>query len=146
MTQTIDDSTFALILRFAGFNQEISFNTDEFFAKQLEEIEAHVNQYQPEEQGERILRWIEQYASEYRKIWNQDIVAKKVSDHQCPDCPLQDDNTHGHCQIHDQWVELLQKYVANEISSQEYVEKALSLLTTHKEDLRIKLSALPLQQ
>ena len=146
MIQTIDDSVFSLILRFAGFNQKLSFHADEFFAKQLEEIEAHISQYQPEEQGEHALRWIEQYASEYRKTWNKEIVAKEVSGHQCPDCPLQDDNTHEHCQIHDQWVELLQKYVANEISSQEYVEKALLLLTTHKEDLRIKFSALSLQQ
>ena len=146
MTQTIDDSTFALILRFAGFNQKLSFHDDEFYKNQLEEIEAHVNQYQPEERGERALRWIEQYASEYRKSWNKEIVSKEVSDHKCLDCPLQNGNTDEHCQIHDQWIELLQKYVANEISSQEYVENALSLLTTHKEDLRIKLSALPLQQ
>lgn len=33
MAQTIDDSVFALILRFAGFNQKLSFHTDEFFEK-----------------------------------------------------------------------------------------------------------------
>ncbi len=146
MTQTIDDSVFALIMRFAGFNQELSFHPDEFFKKQLAEIATHVNQYQPEEQGEHALRWIEQYASEYRKSWNKEIVAKEVSDYQCPDCPLQDDDSHEHCQIHDQWTKLLQKYVANEINSQEYVENTLALLATHKEDLRIKLSALPLEQ
>lgn len=112
----------------------------------MQEIKAHIDQYLPEEQESRAIKWIEQYASEYRRAWNKEIVAKEVSDHQCSDCPLQDDNTHEHCQIHDQWMGLLQKYVANEINSQEYVENALSLLTTYKEDLRIKLSALPLQQ
>ena len=146
MTQTVDDSVFALILRFAGFDQELSFRADEFFKVQLQEIKAHIDQYQPEEQESRAIKWIEQYASEYRKAWNKDIVAEEVSEHKCPDCPLQDDNASGHCQIHDQWIELLQKYAADEIDSQEYVENALSLLATHKEGLRIKLSDLTLQQ
>ncbi len=143
-TQTVDNSVFALILRFAGFNQELSFRADEFFKVQLQEIRAHIDQYQPEEQESRAIRWIEQYASEYRKAWNKKIVTNEASDHKCPDCPLQDDNTSGHCQIHDQWIELLQKYAADEIDSQEYVVNALSLLAVHKEDLRIKLSNLPL--
>jgi len=146
MTQTIDDSVFALILRFAGFNQELSLHSGEFFKKQLQEINTHINQYQPEERGSRAIQWIEQYASEYRKAWNKEIVAKEVLDHKCPDCPLQDDNTLGHCQIHDQWLELLQRYVGGEINSEEYVDNALSLLATHKEDLRIKLNALPQEQ
>ena len=144
MTQTVDNSVFALILRFAGFNQELSFRADEFFKVQLQEIKAHIDQYQPEEQESRAIRWIEQYASEYRKAWNKKIVTEEVSDHKCPDCPLQDDDTSGHCQIHDQWIELLQKYAADEIDSQEYVENALSLLAAYKEELRIKLSDLPL--
>jgi len=146
MTQTIDDSVFALILRFAGFKQELSFSSDEFFKKQLQEIKTHVSQYPSEERGSRALQWIEKYASEYRKAWNKEIVTKEVLAHKCLDCPLQGDNASGHCQIHDQWLELLQRYVADEINSEEYVETALSLLAAHKEDLRIKLSALPLEQ
>ena len=79
MSQTIDDSVFALILRFAGFNQELSLHNDEFFKKQIEEIEAHVDQYQPEERGLRAIKWIEQYASEYRKIWNREMISKQKS-------------------------------------------------------------------
>lgn len=146
MTQRIDDSVFALILRFAGFNHTLSLHSDEFFAKQLEEIKAHISQYPQEERGERALRWIEQYASEYRKAWNKEIVTKEAQAHKCPDCPLRGDSASEHCQIHDQWLELLQEYVADEINSQEYVEKALSLLSAHKEELRIKLSSLPLEQ
>ncbi|MDX2494087.1 MAG: hypothetical protein QNK27_03910 [Desulfuromusa sp.] len=146
MTQTIDDSVFALILRFAGFKQELSFHTDDFLKKQLQEIEAHINQYPPEERRSHALRWIEQYASEYRKSWNKEVVTKKVLDHKCADCPLDNGDAIEHCEIHDQWLALLQKYAADEINSQEYVENALALLATHKEDLRIKLSALPLEQ
>ena len=145
MSQTIDDSVFALILRFAGFNQELSLHRDEFFKKQIEEIEAHVDQYQPEERGLRAIKWIEQYASEYRKTWNREMISKEVLEHKCPDCPLQNKNSAGHCEIHDQWMELLQKYAADEINSQEYVKNTLSLLATYKEDLKVKLSALPLQ-
>ena len=145
MSQTIDDSVFALILRFAGFNQALSLHNDEFFKKQIEEIEAHVDQYLPEERGPRAIKWIEQYASEYRKNWNREIISKEVLEHKCPDCPLQNENRSGHCEIHDQWMELLQKYAADEINSQEYVKNTLSLLATYKEDLKVKLSALPLQ-
>ena len=145
MTQTIDDSVFALILRFAGFDQELSLHPEVFFIKQLQEIEAYVARFQPEERGLRAIKWIEQYASEYRKTWNKEVVSKEVLEHKCPDCPLQSENVSGHCEIHDQWMELLQKYVADEISSQEYIENTLSLLAAHKEDLRVKLSALALQ-
>jgi hypothetical protein len=142
--QTVDDSLFALILRFAGFNQELSFHPDEFFKKQLQEIKTYVGQFQPEEQGSQAIKWVEQYAGEYRKNWNKEIVAKNVLKHQCSDCPLKSETGTRHCEIHDQWMELLQKYVADEIDSREYVENALSLLAEHKEDLRVKLSNLVL--
>ena len=144
MTQTVDDSLFALILRFAGFNQELSFHPDEFCKKQLQEIETYIEQFQPEERGLQAIKWIERYASEYRKNWNKEVISKEVSEHKCPDCPLQNGADSGHCEIHDQWVELLHKYVADEIDSREYVKNALALLATHKEDLRVKLSTLAL--
>ena len=108
MTQTVDDSLFALILRFAGFNQELSFHPDEFCKKQLQEIETYIEQFQPEERGLQAIKWIERYASEYRKNWNKEVISKEVSEHKCPDCPLQNGTDSGHCEIHDQWVELLQ--------------------------------------
>jgi hypothetical protein len=142
MTQTIDDSLFALILRFTGFNQELSFHPDEFFKKQLQEIETYIGQFQPEERGLQAIKWIEKYASEYRKNWNKEIISREVLEHKCPDCPLQGESATGHCEIHDQWMELLQKYVTDEIDSREYVKNSLLLLSAHKEDLRIKLSSL----
>jgi transketolase len=138
--QTIDDSLFALILRFAGFNQELSFNPDEFLKKQLQEIKTYVDQFRPEERGIQAIEWVEQYASEYRKNWNNEIVTREALAHKCPDCPLKNKTATSHCEIHTQWVELLQKYTADEISSREYVENALALLAEHKEDLRVKLS------
>lgn len=144
MDQIVDDSVFSLILRFAGFNQKVSFHDEDFLKKQHHEIEAYVNQYPPEERREHILKWIEQYARDYRNAWRKEIVTKEVSDYRCPDCPLCNDNSHKHCVIHDQWVELLQRYVAGEINSQKYVDEVLTLLDHHKEELKNKLSTLSL--
>ena len=145
MSQKNDDPCFSLFLRFAGFNRELSSHDEEFFEKQLQEVKAHVDQYQPKERGARAIQWIEQYAKNYRDRWNKEIIAREASDHRCSDCPLCGDNTHKHCEIHDQWLKLLQQYIANEINSQEYIENTLILLATHKEDLRVKLSSLSLQ-
>jgi len=145
MIFTIDDSMFALILRFVGFNQEISFQNDEFLKKQMKEIKEHISQFPPDEQGLRAIEWIEQYAGEYRKTWDKVIVTKKFSDHRCPDCPLCDDSVLDYCQIHNQWLELLQKYVTEDIDSHEYVLNTLKLLADHKEHLKVKLSMLSLQ-
>ncbi|SDZ73773.1 hypothetical protein SAMN05660420_00027 [Desulfuromusa kysingii] len=144
MSPKIDDSCFSLFLRFAGFTQELSSHDDEFCKKQLEEIRAHIAQYQPEERGKRALQWIEQYARGYRDRWNKKIIAAEASNHRCLDCPLCDDKTQDHCAIHDQWLELLQKYIANEVNTQEYTKKTLELLTAHKEDLKVKVSELSL--
>ena len=145
MSQTIDDTVFSLILRFAGYNQELSFHDEEFFKKQLQEIKVHVDQYPLEERGEHTLKWIEQHATRYRNTWNKKIISQEVSTHRCKDCPLCDNDSHGQCEIHDQWVGLLQKYVASEINSRKYIEELLTLLVSHKEDLKIKLSHLSMK-
>jgi hypothetical protein len=38
------------------------------------------------------------------------------------------------------WLELLRQFTADEVDSKQYVERSLSLLSRHKEDLRFKLS------
>ncbi|WP_321392901.1 hypothetical protein [uncultured Desulfuromusa sp.] len=145
MNQKIEDPLFALFLRFAGFSQELSSHDEEFLKKQLEEIKAYVDRYPPEEHGIRTIEWIEQYAKSYRDRWNKEIIAREASDHRCEDCPLCHDNSHQHCEIHDQWLKLLQHYIANKMTSQDYIEKTLTLLAAHKEDLKVKLSDLSLQ-
>ncbi len=145
MDKPIDDAVFALILRFAGFDHKLSFNDDEFLREQLKEINAHIDQFPPAERREQTLRWIEKYASGYRDAWNKEVVAREVSEHRCPDCPLCDGDDHEHCEIHDQWLVLLQKYIAHEVNSQEYIGETLTLLSSHKEDLKIKLSTLSSQ-
>jgi len=139
---TINDSMFALMLRFVGHKKEISFSDQDFIKKQLKEIEAHINDFPEEERGHQALEWIERYAAEYRKDWEKDIIGKEVSDRRCLDCPLAETDSGGHCEIHEQWLELLEQYVTDKINSKKYVENGLKLLADHKENLRIKLSSL----
>jgi len=127
-----------LILRFAGRKQEIAFSDQEFIQKQLKTIQKHIEKYPPEEQGSRALEWIAMRACNYRKMWEKESVTKEVSSHRCPDCPLSDPGTMGHCQIHDQWLGLLQQYVANDINSKTYIESSLEILAQNKEHLMIR--------
>jgi hypothetical protein len=139
---TIDDPMFALILRFGGHNQAITFYNHDFIQKQLETIQEHIKKYPSKEKGLRTIEWIEKYAREYRKRWEKGIINKEISKQRCADCPLSEINTSEHCQIHEQWMALLQQYAADEINSKKYIENTLKLFTQHKEDLRIKLSML----
>ncbi|MDH3974451.1 MAG: hypothetical protein OEV42_09255 [Deltaproteobacteria bacterium] len=137
---TINDSMFALMLRFIDHKKEIAFSDHDFIQKQLREIEGHINNYPVEERGERAIEWIEKHAANYRKRWENDIIGKEVSNKRCPDCPLAETNGGGHCEIHEQWLELLDQYVTDKINSRKYVENGLKLLADHKEDLKIKRS------
>lgn len=139
---TINDPIFALILRFVGRNQKITFRDDEFTQKQLKAIQAHIDQFPAGEEELHALEWIEAHAREYRKRWEKEILGKEFLQQRCPDCPLVTVDDAGHCQIHEDWFKLLQQYAADEISSTEYVESALALLARHKKDLKNKLSAL----
>jgi len=135
---TINDSMLTLILRFAGRKQDIAFSDKEFMQKQLKAIQAYVEKYTPEERKKRSMEWIITQARQYRKTWEKESITREVSSHRCPDCPLSDPGTDEHCQIHDQWVELLHHYMTREMHSREYIESSLELLAQNKEHLKIK--------
>lgn len=139
---TINDPMFALILRFVGRNSKVTFHDNEFIRKELEAIQAHIEQFPPEEREWRALEWIEAHAYEYRKAWEKETIGKEFSRQRCPDCPLAVMDDSEYCEIHEEWLNLLRQYAADEISSKEYVENALKLITRHKENLKIKLSLL----
>ena len=135
---TINDSMLTLILRFAGRKQDIAFSSQDFIQKQIKAIQAYVEQYPPEERKMRSIEWIATRARQYRKTWEKESLSREVSSHRCPDCPLSDPGSDEHCQIHDQWVELLHQYMADEMNSREYIESSLELLAQNKEHLKIK--------
>ncbi len=138
----LDDSMFALLLRFVGREQAVEFCDSEFLQKQLDAIHTHVEMFPPEERQPRALEWIERYSRKYRRRWERGVIHKEAIAERCPDCPMSDRGPSQNCQIHQRWLELLQQYVADEVDSKEYVARALALLARHKEDLKIKLSSL----
>jgi hypothetical protein len=134
---TIDDPLLALILRFVGRSQQVTFRDDEFLREQLKEIREHIRGAPPEEQQARAFEWIENHAREYRGQWAQGIVDERFSGERCSDCPLAGSELAGKCLIHEQWLELLRRYIADEISARAYAEHALALLARHKENLKL---------
>jgi hypothetical protein len=133
---------FALLLRFVGRNSKVTFHDNEFIKKELQAIQAHIEQFSPPERERRALEWIEAHASEYRKAWEKETIGREFSCQRCPDCPLAVMDDSEHCEVHEEWLNFLRQYASDEISSKEYVENALKLITRHKENLRIKLSLL----
>jgi len=138
----IQDTMFALILRFIGRREEVQLCNQEFIQKQFKTIKNYIAKYPPEEQEMRAIEWIEMYARKYRKTWEKESAAQEVSESRCEDCPLAKPEVLGHCDIHDQWLDLLQHYTAEDMTSKEYIENTLRLLGKHKEDLKVKLSQL----
>jgi hypothetical protein len=137
---TINDSMLALILRFVGRGQGLTFCDDEFIEKQLDAIQAHINTFPWEERQQRAIEWIEKNAAEYRKTWEKDIIDNAFSGERCPDCPLAETDNNEHCQVHDEWLKLLEQYAADRINSKQYVKDGLALLARHKDNLRIKVN------
>ncbi len=135
---TINDSMLTLILRFAGRKQDIAFANQDFIRRQVKAIQTYVEQYPAEERKKRSMEWIVTQARQYRKAWERESITREVSSHRCPDCPLSDPGSDAHCQIHNQWVGLLHHYMANEMSSREYIESSLELLAQNKGHLKIK--------
>lgn len=135
----IDDPTLALILRFVGRVPEIAFRDDEFLKRQRREIREHVRGFPAEERRARACEWIEAHAEEYRNRWTLEILDGVLAGQRCPDCPLVAAGSTDNCRIHDEWLDLLHRYVADEISARVYVESSLELLAEHKEQLEVKL-------
>lgn len=138
LNPSINDSLLALIIRFIDSEKDINFCTNEFIQKQIENIQSYIAQFPAEEKNYRALVWIEQYAKTYRKQWENEIITRELRYQRCSDCPLMDISDNP-CQIHQEWLNLLQRYIQEEINSRQYVEQTLSLLEKHKQVLKIRI-------
>lgn len=138
----LDDSMFALLLRFVGRKRTIEFCDNDFLQKQLDAIHTYAEMFPPEERQPRAMEWIERYSRKYRSRWEKGVINKEAATERCPDCPMSDKGASKNCQIHQRWLELLQQYEADELDSKQYVANALALLARHKDNLKIKLSEL----
>lgn len=133
----VDDPMLALIARFRGDAQKLEISDAEFLLRQISAIEDYTAQFPSSERNARAMEWIATHARQYRRQWQKIAVAKTLGKTRCPDCPLAGERRSAHCEIHAFWLKLLQHYIADELSSQEYVESTLKLLDRYKNRLRI---------
>jgi hypothetical protein len=139
-TLVLDDPMLALLTRFACGDQQLDLAYEDFMLDQIAAIQRYVAPFPAEQRNRRALEWIEQHADRYRQAWQKTAVSAKAARTRCPDCALADEGVTANCPIHNRWLDLLNRYVADELSSKRYVEDALRLLTDHKR--RLKVSAL----
>ncbi|TVR59651.1 MAG: hypothetical protein EA420_15490 [Candidatus Competibacteraceae bacterium] len=136
----VDDPMLALITRFRGEDaQNLEISDEEFLLRQIAIVKNHVRQFPDSERSARAMEWIATHARQYRRQWQRHAVAKTLIKVRCPDCPLAGEQRSS-CEIHAFWLKLLQHYIADELSSQEYVESALKLLDQYKNRLKIGLA------
>ncbi len=136
----INDALLALIVRFVGGNYDIHLCDNAFIQQQMNDIQAHINQFPIEEQNYQALVWIERYAKTYRERWEGEMIASELQRKRCEDCPLTNKSEYA-CQIHQAWLDLLQQYIQERISSQKYIEDTLQLLDEHKRVLKLRVGA-----
>lgn len=133
----VDDPTLALITRFMCGAQNAEVSDAEFLLQQITAIEHYVGQFPDSERNVRAKEWIAANAQQYRRQWQKHAVARTLVKARCPDCPLAGKNSSAHCEIHTFWLKLLQHYIADEMSTQEYVENTLKLLDGYKNQLKV---------
>ncbi len=138
----VDDPLLALILRFVINTDGASSANEEFLKRQLKAIKRYLTQFPTEEQGPKVMQWIERHAERYRDDWQRRSISKNTVYLRCDDCPLAVLDAAEHCEIHEQWLYLLRQYTAGQIGSTNYVENALDLLRDHKEELKLRLAKL----
>lgn len=136
----VDDPTLALITRFVGDAEQLDVSDAEFLLRQVADIERYIGQFPHDQREARALEWIAAHAQAYRRQWQKAAVAQTLSKARCPDCPLTGKHHSSYCEIHAFWLKLLQQYVADEMSSQEYVENTLKLLDGYKNQLKVGLA------
>jgi hypothetical protein len=127
----IDDPMLALIARFAGCCDHMDASEEDFLRRQCDQIRGYVERYPADQRQQRALEWIFGNAESYRQKWRQQLVTEAASASRCPDCPLERRGDTSICEIHERWLDLLNRYLSGETSSQVYVEDTLNLLRQH---------------
>ena len=134
----IDDPMLALIARFVvGDIDNLSISDENFLQHQVDEIRSYIENAPGKQQQQLALTWIKEHAKQYRQEWQRKTFSKIVLDQKCADCPLIHDSSKSFCVIHSRWTVLLNECIADEISSDKYVEETLNLLNQHKTNLKI---------
>jgi len=128
----------ALIARFVVKDiDKISVSDEKYLQHQVAEIRSHIENSPGEQQQQLALAWIKEHAKQYRQEWQRKTFSTIALNKRCTDCPLVKDDSDSSCFIHSRWVVLLKEYIADEISSDTYVEETLNLLNQNKSNLKI---------
>jgi hypothetical protein len=136
----VDDPLLALILRFVVDTDQSPDANEQFLQIQLRAMRRYLDRFPEQEQGERAMDWIERHAKEYRRSWQRREASRRTFHLRCVDCPLAGLGMAEHCEIHEQWLYLLRRYISGEVASAGFVEGALELLRNAKEHLGSRLA------
>ncbi len=133
----VDDPTLALLTRFVGDTHDLELSDTEFLLQQVAAIERYIRPFPAAERQARALEWIETYALQYRRQWRRQAVIDALTQMRCVDCPLTGGDESSPCAVHARWLNLLQRYADEELSSHDYVESVLNLLRAYKHQLKV---------
>jgi ribosomal protein S15P/S13E len=132
----VDDELLALILRFGAQDKKAGTSNEDFLRQQVQTMRRHLAQFPREQHARRAMEWVQGRAADYRRSWQNREVGRHSAESRCKDCPLRKLGAEQHCEVHEQWLYLLQRYIAGEIGSKKYVRKSLKLLKSHKKQLK----------
>ena len=139
----VDDPFLALILRFVVDTADSASTNKEFLDGQLKAMRQHLAQFPKAEHGSRAMEWIGQRAAKYRRDWERNTLANRTVYLRCADCPLIDAGAAEQCEIHEQWLYLLHRYLGYEVTTRDYIEDSLSLLREYKDQLKHRQAIIP---
>ena len=138
----VDDPLLALILRFVVDTEEPGVADGEFLDRQLKAMRQYLAKFPEAEHGTRAIEWIEQHAAKYRRDWERNTLTSRTVYLRCADCPLADLGAEEQCEIHEQWLYLLHRYLRSEVNTRKYIESSLALLSEYKDQLRHRRAAM----
>jgi len=140
---TANDPLLACIVRFVLRADESEADNEAFLGLQIKALRRHLLQFPADEQDDRAIDWVVQHAANYRRYWQRRTISEQTWSLRCTDCPVAERGSVEHCEIHEQWLYLLRRYMLGEIRSRDYVERALSLLQANKDALACRRQPWP---
>jgi hypothetical protein len=132
----VDDPILSLIVRFCSDSDTPDESNDEFVKYQVRALKEYVAGYPEAERGAKAMEWIQKHAANYRRSWQNRTVARRTMAERCPDCPLGSRGATEHCEIHEQWLYLLKRYMDGQVMTKKYVKETLRMLHKHKKQLQ----------
>lgn len=138
----VDDALMALMMRFVVDTNDGGLEGQEFLQRQLKFLRKHLAQFPEEERGARAIDWIGEHAARYRRDWERNRLSDRTVYLRCSDCPLASIDATEQCEIHEQWLYLLHRYLAGETMTRDYVEDCLEVLRDYKARHAQRLSVL----